>query len=107
MHSIFLFGHSGESYGGDYVPQLVYEVVTGSDAQIKKNLKGFMVGNPVFSCQSWKQYGNTVQVELYYWHGNVIFSLLLFISERHELWACWFTCLSVVCNQRFAVQAAC
>ncbi len=63
---------AGESYGGDYVPQLVYQIVTGSNSALKNNLKGFMIGNPVFSCQSWKQYGNTIQVELYYWHGRLL-----------------------------------
>jgi carboxypeptidase C (cathepsin A) len=79
----------GESYGGVYVPNIAYEILTGADATLKQALKGgmhscattlfstslllrssgIMIGNPVFSCQAWKQYGNTVQVELYYWHG--------------------------------------
>eukprot|EP00042_Codosiga_hollandica_P043514 m.412847 g.412847 ORF g.412847 m.412847 type:complete len:454 (+) comp56570_c0_seq3:85-1446(+) len=77
---------TGESYGGDYVPQLAYQIITGESQAIKQNLKGFTVGNPVFSCQSWRQYGNTIQVELYYWHALIPYSMY---SE-------WF---KIGCNQ--------
>lgn len=40
----FLIG--GESYAGHYVPQLANQVLTGTDALLRQNMKGFFVGNP-------------------------------------------------------------
>jgi carboxypeptidase C (cathepsin A) len=38
---------TGESYAGDYVPQLVEQIIDGPDAPLRTRLTGFMVGNPV------------------------------------------------------------
>ena len=35
----------GESYGGDYVPQLAYEILTSTDTQLKTNLKVWYLVN--------------------------------------------------------------
>ena len=42
-HKLYL---AGESYAGHYVPQLAYQIFTGSDSRIRANMQGFMVGNP-------------------------------------------------------------
>jgi carboxypeptidase C (cathepsin A) len=41
-HKLYL---TGESYAGHYIPQLAFEVYKHDNA-IKKNMQGFMVGNP-------------------------------------------------------------
>eukprot|EP00043_Microstomoeca_roanoka_P009833 m.93570 g.93570 ORF g.93570 m.93570 type:complete len:452 (+) comp14707_c1_seq1:353-1708(+) len=66
---------TGESYGGDYVPQLAQKILYGNDAQLASRLKGFAVGNPVFSCNSWKAFQNNIQVNLFYWHGMLPLSI--------------------------------
>lgn len=43
-HHSFHIG--GESYAGHYVPQLAAQVLDGSNALLKQNMKGFFVGNP-------------------------------------------------------------
>jgi serine carboxypeptidase-like clade 2 len=37
---------AGESYAGHYVPQLAEQILDGSDAVLRKNMQGYMVGNP-------------------------------------------------------------
>jgi hypothetical protein len=37
---------TGESYGGNYVPQWAAAVLEGSDTRLKEQLKGFMINNP-------------------------------------------------------------
>ena len=44
------------------MPQLVYAILTGSDASLKKQLVGFAVGNPVMSCPAWKETHRDVEV---------------------------------------------
>ena len=66
---------TGESFAGDYIPQLVAEILYQNNQQIVANLEGFLVGNPVLSCTAWTDYHHSVQVNLYYWHGLVPFSL--------------------------------
>lgn len=39
------FWITGESYGGVYVPTLAYQIETGSNTQLKTNLKGLMIGS--------------------------------------------------------------
>ena len=56
---------SGESYGGEYVPHLAHSIMTytpplatasalapedRAKAAMAKQLRGFLVGNPVFKC---------------------------------------------------------
>jgi len=64
---------TGESYGGVYVPMLTNLVLSNSSGILYPQLKGFMIGNPVFSCQS-GVIGSTgayfiENVNLLYWHG--------------------------------------
>ena len=37
---------AGESYAGHYVPQLAEQILNGSDATLRRNMQGYMVGNP-------------------------------------------------------------
>ena len=62
---------TGESFGGDYVPQLVNEIVDGADVALRNRLAGFMIGNPVFSCPAWKENELDVQIQLFYYHGLI------------------------------------
>jgi len=43
---------TGESYGGVYVPMLTDMVLNNNTSILYKQLQGFMIGNPVFSCQN-------------------------------------------------------
>lgn len=52
---------AGESYGGDYVPDLVQKILAGGGA-VKSQLEGFIIGNPVLSCPAWEATMNTIQV---------------------------------------------
>eukprot|EP01095_Lingulamoeba_sp_RSL-Kostka_P002245 TRINITY_DN130_c3_g1_i1.p1 TRINITY_DN130_c3_g1~~TRINITY_DN130_c3_g1_i1.p1 ORF type:complete len:438 (-),score=126.42 TRINITY_DN130_c3_g1_i1:100-1413(-) len=67
---------TGESFGGDYVPQLAAEILNGSNQQLKNILSGLMIGNPVMSCPAWTENHNSVEVELYYYHGLVSYMSL-------------------------------
>jgi carboxypeptidase C (cathepsin A) len=62
---------SGESYGGVYVPSLSQLIIVGPNKQLSAAFQGFMIGNPVFRCES-----DTIaaQFNLYYWHGVVSYS---------------------------------
>ena len=85
---------SGESYAGDYVPQLVYRVLTGGESpQLLKQLAGFVIGNPVFSCQAWRETANDIQIDLFYFHGLIPFSM-------YRSWksSCALTPNSPACN---------
>lgn len=67
---------SGESYAGVYVPMLTHQILNGSDAVMRSQLKGIMLGNPVIDCPD---YGININrppllVELFYWHGMVSIS---------------------------------
>ncbi|EGD81945.1 serine carboxypeptidase II [Salpingoeca rosetta] len=66
---------TGESYGGNYVPQLAQQIITGKDKSLSSRLKGFAVGNPVFSCDAWKATQGNIQANLYYWHGLIPLSI--------------------------------
>jgi len=46
------FWLTGESYAGMYIPTFAYNILTGSDAGIRDQFKGWMLGNPVIFCQS-------------------------------------------------------
>jgi serine carboxypeptidase-like clade 2 len=68
---------TGESYGGVYVPTLTYKVLS-TPGSLFNQFKGFMIGNPVFSCQG-GFIGTTgpYDVEtfhLLYWHGFISYS---------------------------------
>jgi len=68
---------TGESYGGVYVPMLTYKVLS-TPGSLFNQFKGFMIGNPVFSCQG-GFIGTTgaYDVEnfnLLYWHGFISYS---------------------------------
>eukprot|EP01130_Rhizamoeba_saxonica_P015212 TRINITY_DN6785_c0_g1_i1.p1 TRINITY_DN6785_c0_g1~~TRINITY_DN6785_c0_g1_i1.p1 ORF type:complete len:502 (-),score=123.02 TRINITY_DN6785_c0_g1_i1:21-1526(-) len=69
---------SGESYGGVYVPMASYLILSGPDQKLKEQFKGFMIGNPVFSCQGGfigdgPAY-NYENFNLLYWHGLVSYT---------------------------------
>jgi len=65
---------TGESYAGDYIPQLVAKILDEPHSSIADRLTGFLVGNPVLSCDGWKTRGNTIQIENYYWNGLISYS---------------------------------
>eukprot|EP01103_Thecamoeba_quadrilineata_P014500 TRINITY_DN433_c0_g1_i1.p1 TRINITY_DN433_c0_g1~~TRINITY_DN433_c0_g1_i1.p1 ORF type:complete len:476 (-),score=107.33 TRINITY_DN433_c0_g1_i1:116-1543(-) len=62
---------AGESYGGVYVPTLSELVITGSDADLAKSFKGFMLGNPVIGCDD---DGPPRVFEIFYWHGLISYT---------------------------------
>eukprot|EP01094_Clydonella_sp_ATCC50884_P019244 TRINITY_DN3719_c0_g1_i3.p1 TRINITY_DN3719_c0_g1~~TRINITY_DN3719_c0_g1_i3.p1 ORF type:complete len:346 (+),score=78.49 TRINITY_DN3719_c0_g1_i3:93-1040(+) len=68
---------AGESYAGDYGPQLVLEILDGADASLRQQLRGLMLGNPVLSCPAWKTHHDTVQLEMFFWHALVPMSALV------------------------------
>jgi serine carboxypeptidase-like clade 2 len=64
---------TGESYGGVYVPTLTNLILSNPSGVLYKQTQGFMIGNPVFSCQD-GFIGSTgpyfiENVNLLYWHG--------------------------------------
>jgi len=64
---------TGESYGGVYVPMLTNLVLSNPSGVLYKQTQGFMIGNPVFSCQD-GFIGSTgpydiETLNLLYWHG--------------------------------------
>jgi len=64
---------TGESYAGVYVPTLVNQILSNSSSRAYQQLKGFMVGNPVFGCEEQNVDGETM--ELFYWHGLVSYDI--------------------------------
>lgn len=62
---------AGESYAGDYGPQLVLKILESGNTALINQLQGMMLGNPVLSCAAWKQHQKTIQLELFFWHGLV------------------------------------
>eukprot|EP01104_Vermistella_antarctica_P013084 TRINITY_DN3903_c1_g2_i1.p1 TRINITY_DN3903_c1_g2~~TRINITY_DN3903_c1_g2_i1.p1 ORF type:complete len:526 (+),score=106.94 TRINITY_DN3903_c1_g2_i1:68-1579(+) len=71
---------TGESYAGNYVPQLVdYLLTVGTDHTLLNNLQGFALGNPVIACNkslpSYTTLMSTLQVNLFYWHGSISYAL--------------------------------
>ena len=40
----------------------MYRVVHGDSTTLRAQLAGFMIGNPVFSCDAWKATANDIQV---------------------------------------------
>jgi len=68
---------TGESYGGVYVPTLT-QLVLSNPGPLFNQFKGFMIGNPVFSCQGgFIGNGAPYDIEtfhLLYWHGFVSYS---------------------------------
>jgi len=67
------FWISGESYGGVYIPTLTDIIVQNKTGPLYSQLKGFMAGNPVFSCTSANY--NSIQFNLLFWHGLASYSL--------------------------------
>jgi carboxypeptidase C (cathepsin A) len=69
---------TGESYGGVYVPMLSNLVVSDPTTMLYKMFKGFMIGNPVFSCQNGLIGDGAAysieDVHNLYWHGLVSYS---------------------------------
>jgi len=65
---------TGESYAGEYIPQLVQNILNESQV-LSQTLKGFMIGNPVIDCIAVQESGNTIQVQLFFWHGLIPFVL--------------------------------
>jgi len=68
---------TGESYGGVYVPTLT-KLVLSNPGTLFNQFKGFMIGNPVFSCQG-GFIGSTgpyfvETFHLLYWHGFVSYT---------------------------------
>jgi len=63
---------SGESYGGVYVPTVVQQIVNTGSGALYQNLKGFLVGNPVFNCGA--STNTNSLVEPFYWKGAVSFT---------------------------------
>jgi serine carboxypeptidase-like clade 2 len=69
---------TGESYGGVYVPMLSAYVTSNSSTPLYKAFRGFMIGNPVFSCQggligqSGAYYNDDINA--LYWHGIISYS---------------------------------
>jgi len=66
---------TGESYGGVYVPTLAELITSNSSSQLYKQFQGFMVGNPVFSCDTLTANNNAGYIigsfNMIYWHGLV------------------------------------
>eukprot|EP01124_Arcella_intermedia_P027025 TRINITY_DN5208_c0_g1_i1.p1 TRINITY_DN5208_c0_g1~~TRINITY_DN5208_c0_g1_i1.p1 ORF type:complete len:478 (+),score=88.37 TRINITY_DN5208_c0_g1_i1:19-1452(+) len=64
---------TGESYGGVYVPSVSDLILKEKTGILYPQFKGFMIGNPVFSCQDGFIGSNghyyIEQVNLLYWHG--------------------------------------
>lgn len=64
---------TSESYGGNYIPQLSRQILTGSDTRLASQLKagGIAVGNPVFSSDtaSFDQIMSLVQANILYAHA--------------------------------------
>lgn len=75
------------------MPQLAYRILTGGDSQPLKQFTGFMIGNPVFSCDSWKATANDIQMDLFYWHGMLPLS-----AYRNWKATCAATPNTVFCN---------
>eukprot|EP00026_Physarum_polycephalum_P009730 Phypoly_transcript_09864.p1 GENE.Phypoly_transcript_09864~~Phypoly_transcript_09864.p1 ORF type:complete len:434 (+),score=38.22 Phypoly_transcript_09864:38-1339(+) len=68
------FWLTGESYAGAYVPQLA-QLLLNQSALLSSSFKGIMLGNPVMGCPTEKAQLNTIQIELFFWHGLIPFSL--------------------------------
>lgn len=64
---------TGESYGGDYGPQLAYEILTraGEDPHLASQLQGLSLGNPCLSCRAWEEMSSTITIENMYYHAVI------------------------------------
>eukprot|EP01006_Ploeotia_vitrea_P027775 TRINITY_DN60541_c0_g2_i1.p1 TRINITY_DN60541_c0_g2~~TRINITY_DN60541_c0_g2_i1.p1 ORF type:complete len:502 (+),score=22.48 TRINITY_DN60541_c0_g2_i1:25-1506(+) len=62
---------TGESYAGDYVPELAYAILHSGDMSLVKQLTGLSIGNPVFSCPTWKLTQNSILIENLFYHGLI------------------------------------
>jgi hypothetical protein len=66
---------TSESYGGNYVPQMTRAVLEGTDTRLQAQLKGFAVGNPVFSIDdtnaTFANIMNAVQADIFYGHSLI------------------------------------
>jgi carboxypeptidase C (cathepsin A) len=63
---------SGESYAGEYVPHLAYKIaIEGTDDNLRRMLKGVLLGNPVFNCDFYNNDGlwGAMQLNMFYYHG--------------------------------------
>eukprot|EP00966_Prymnesium_polylepis_P021805 501101-Prymnesium_polylepis.2 len=65
---------AGESYAGEYVPHLAYEIATADSAGLGRALRGFAVGNPVFNCEADANgFNRGLQVNMLLSHGLLSF----------------------------------
>lgn len=63
---------AGESYGGAYIPQLSYAVLTGANTGLKAQLAGVLIGNPVLSCpDNFINIVGLVQADILFHHALV------------------------------------
>ena len=72
---------AGESYGGDYVPDLVQRILAGGGG-LKSQLEGFIIGNPVLSCPEWEATMNTIQV------GKGVQGVCVWVCGCVGVWVC-------------------
>ncbi|KAL6076427.1 Carboxypeptidase [Balamuthia mandrillaris] len=63
---------AGESYGGVYIPTTTAKILDHPKSFIRHQLRGLMVGNPVFNCEA--EWSPDVQLNLFYWHGLVSYT---------------------------------
>jgi serine carboxypeptidase-like clade 2 len=63
---------TGESYAGVYIPTLTRQILNHVHSQSYSQLRGFLAGNPVFSCESVDY--NAVQFDMFYWHALVSYT---------------------------------
>eukprot|EP01128_Nolandella_sp_AFSM9_P002197 TRINITY_DN12581_c0_g1_i1.p1 TRINITY_DN12581_c0_g1~~TRINITY_DN12581_c0_g1_i1.p1 ORF type:complete len:442 (-),score=83.34 TRINITY_DN12581_c0_g1_i1:52-1377(-) len=61
---------TGESYAGDYVPDLMTLILEG-DGPLKNNLKGTLLGNPVIDCVEQRNIENELQMQLFLQHAAI------------------------------------
>ena len=65
---------AGESYAGEYVPHLAYEIATADSTGLGQTLRGFAVGNPVFNCDADRNGFNTgLRLNMLLAHGVISF----------------------------------
>ena len=66
---------TSESYGGNYIPQVTMQILTGNDNRLKQQLKGFAVGNPVVSItqetSNFVNIMNLVQADIFHGHSLI------------------------------------
>ncbi len=65
---------TGESYAGVYTPMLAHGILTQAPQQVRDQLKGIMIGNPVFRCIDDEIGDDFINFNLLYWHGLVSYT---------------------------------